>query len=186
MNALLAAALVLTAGIFQAAQAATWASERPKVVPGLREPMRSPDGKLELVWSEPKGDQGHVIRVRRTGGTGKSQPVYSFGRSGDLLWSPDSRMVAITDALGSDYSRVRVFRVYAAREPQEVRAVAETIERFFVDRRGREIFGHSYAETVQWSTSSRALRVKVWAYDALDGSSRALDKTITVKVPPSD
>ena len=151
-------------------------------ITGSSEAIPSPAGGLELVWRRNVVQSTHEIWVRPVGEDPKARLLYSFGRDALVLWAPNGKMVAITDHSGTDQARVRVFRVFADRDPIEISRVAEEIERLLVDQEGRAIFGHSYAFAMRWLRDSRALRVELRGYEALDGSPRRLRKTIDVRV----
>jgi hypothetical protein len=83
-----------------------------------------------LSWREDAVRKDHQIWVRTVGGEGQARLIYSYLRAAEVLWSPDSKMVAVTDAGGSNVSDVIVFRVYRDREPQELRNVRKQVQGF--------------------------------------------------------
>jgi hypothetical protein len=174
--------LLLSAGSLQEADGAIWAKARPKSAFDLDNPLRSPDGRLEIIWKKPPDadwnkDWDRELWIRRVGEPGWGKVLYSFPRSADVLWSPDGTMVAITDEWGSNGSSIVILRVHPDEPPREIQGVTRKIERLLAP------FGHAYAYADCWSADSRRLRVRLRAHGALDGSARTLEKVTVIAIP---
>ncbi len=160
--------------------------KHPQEITGSTKPLRSPDGRFELVWRRAEPNGPHEIWVRSSGKLTEQAFMYLFIRGASVVWSPDSTMVAITDRQSSDEARVRVFRIATPLAVEEKKEVAEFIEEsFFREKDGSPIFGHSYARVVKWSRDSKSLLVELTAYDALDGSKRRLQQEARIMIPPA-
>ncbi len=176
----LAAGLLVAGHAGETRSQAVGSSQR---ITGRAEPITSPDGRLDLVWRRNEAKGVHEIWVRPTSDDAQARLLYSFGRDALVLWAPNGTTVAITDRLGSDETRVRVFRLAPDLEAAEILSVAEYVETFFLDGEGRPAFGHSYAYAMRWARDSNSLQVELRAYDPVDGSRRTLKKTVNVRIP---
>jgi hypothetical protein len=160
------------------------------IIPPLEKPLRSPDGGLELVYKENQKASDyriHEIWVRSTKHPGESSLLYAMGRSGAVLWSPNSKMVAVENAASSTDSFVHVFRVWSPNKVSEINQVADFLKARFFDN--ENIRGdHRYAELDKWSSDSKSLIVRLRAHglEVRDGQPREAEeyqRTITIAIP---
>lgn len=117
---------------------------------------RSPDGKWWIAWNAPSADElesGHRLLLRNKVATVEFR---RFDRACDVLWSPDSGHVAVTDWLGSNLSDVLIYspnHPLAARSLRDLfpsKAIAEV-----------ELRGHCYFEATKW-LDGHHLRIRVF------------------------
>jgi hypothetical protein len=180
---LVAAALLLTTSVEGAGVLPAIAEEQPTEITGVAEAVPSPDGRLELVWRRNETQYIQEIWVRPSKDSSQGWLLYSFIRSASVLWSPNGRMVAITDRYSSNESRVVLFYFFNDTAWRPVTALSEAIEKFFDDKKGQPLFSHSHARAVRWSPDSKTLQVRLHAYDALDGTRLELNKLVDVVIP---
>jgi len=159
---------------------------KPQQITFLDQPIPSPDRQFELLYrkNETKPDAPHEIWIRSSKNSASETLLYSYGRDADVLWSPNSKLLAITDRAGSSESYVKVFQIESPAAFQEIKEIGQYIEaNFFRDKDGSAIWSHNYAYVVSWSGNSKSLLVQLNAHDALDGSKRTLHKRVTVRIP---
>ena len=163
-------------------EASPWAPQHPKQIVGTSRPIASRDGRLELVWRRNDDEGVHEIWLQPAKDHTRARRIYALERNASVLWSPNGKMVAITDACGSDTARVGVLAVFVEREPLELTTVARDVERFFVDDKGDAIFDHSYARAIRWSRDSTMLQIHLRAHNPIhEQAQRLFEKRITVK-----
>jgi hypothetical protein len=132
--------------------------------PGKSHRCSSPRGSWEVEWTQPAGDRGHVLSIKRPSSR-QARALLVFSRHVDLLWSGDDRALAITDHVGSDESDLWVFTGPAL----ETRVNVEDMLRESLGA-APEIFdnGHRYLAALEWLRSD-LLRFQVRAYDSEPG-----------------
>jgi hypothetical protein len=135
--------------------------QRSCTFPGVKVHCEAPRGSAAVEWLEPNGDQLHKLVLRVRSGV-KPVLIHEFGRSVDVLWSPDGRALAITDHAGSSESTVWVVKIDA---PDHAANVESAFEATFGDV--PEIYrnGHRYFQATSWRSPS-ALEFAIKAYDA--------------------
>ncbi len=135
--------------------------QRSCTFPGVKVHCEAPRGSAAVEWLEPNGDQLHKLLLRVRSGV-KPVLIHEFGRSVDVLWSPDGRALAITDHAGSSDSTVWVVKIDA---PDHAADVESAFEATFGDV--PEIYrnGHRYFQATSWRSPS-ALEFAIKAYDA--------------------
>jgi len=113
-------------------------------------------------WRETAGPHEHELWLRDRGTT---ERLLTFARHVDVLWSPDSAAIAITDYVGSDSADVWVIGL---RDPRQRASVEEAFNRAF--GRPPEVYrnGHRYFVARGWASPS-ALSFTIRAYDAEPG-----------------
>ena len=70
----------------------------------FRKPVASPDGRYvvsNVFCSNQEHELALVLRNRKSG---KARTLYRYDRDASVVWSPDSRWVAINDFAGSDFT----------------------------------------------------------------------------------
>lgn len=156
----------------------------PIAITGLSGSVYSPDRRYELFWKRDESTEKHEIWVRSSVNTADQALLYCYERNADVLWSPDSTLVAITDRAGSNESYVKAFQIQSPTAFSEIKMVPQYIDaKYFTNKNGSMIFGHHHAAVSRWSEDSRFLEVELSAYDALDGSKRSLRKRIKIAIP---
>jgi hypothetical protein len=174
---------ILTLSLVSTALAADQQA-KPQQITGLDQPITSPDGRFQLLWKRNEKVELHEIWLRSSRTPDEQALLYSFGRSADVLWSPDSTMVAITDAATSDQAFVTVFRITGPKAFEEIKEIGRFIEeKYFKRKDGSYIFDHTYALVAGWSKDSKSLQVELKAHGAMDGSNLSLQKKVTVRIP---
>ena len=155
---------------------------KPQQITGMEQPIPSPDGRSALLYkkNQTNPDQPyHEIWVRSTEAPGKEALLFEYGRDANVLWSPDSTMVAITHAATSTDSFVFVFRVVSLTMFEEVKEVAQFLDTTFFNNRNIKA-DHRYAEVVSWSQDSKSLLVALSGHG--DGG-REFHKKVRIKIP---
>ena len=167
--------------------------KEPRQITGLAEPIPSPDGRFELFYrkDDTKGKPpdyypDHEIWIRSKMDPAKSVLVYSYGRGADVLWSPDSKMVAITDFAGSSESYVVIFRI----SPQLVLEAIPEVEPFIESHEKQMLpaYDHFYAEVVRWSEDSKSLTINLrgdfteWDLAQTERRTQDVEKQVIFKI----
>jgi len=125
----------------------------------------SPDGKWHVRCKSEQtsggGDYLHTL-ILQGQRTATEVKVYAFGRSCEVLWSPDSTHIALTDWLGSNVSEILLLDVQKGTHPislQDV-TVTGTITNII---RSSELQGHCYWEALEWMPDGN-LRFQVFGH----------------------
>jgi hypothetical protein len=79
-----------------ASGAESWANMAPTEITG-REAVSSPDGRWKISGRRNTADDGHEVWLESASQTAAARRIYEFGRHADVLWSPDSKLIAIND-----------------------------------------------------------------------------------------
>jgi hypothetical protein len=79
-------------------------------------PVKSPDKRYVIFLRPPQGDAVFPVIMLRDSRTGREEEIFdgnSIGQGADLhaVWSPDSRHVALTIAMGPATQEVFVYRI---------------------------------------------------------------------------
>jgi hypothetical protein len=160
-------------------------NQLPTVITALERAVFSPDWRYELRWKRNDHSEKHEIWLRSSTDAENQALLYSYERNADVLWSPDSIYVAITDRVGSSESFVRVFRIQSSTTFSEIKEIPQFIDqKYLTNKDGSLNFSHHYAAIFRWSKDSRYLEIELSAYDALDGSQRSLRERVKVAIPP--
>jgi hypothetical protein len=104
-------------------------SPSPIAITGLNGSVSSPDRRYELFWKRNESTEKHEIWVRSSVNTADQALLYSYERNADVLWSPDSTLVAITDRAGSNESYVKAFQIQSPTAFSEIKIVSQYIRR---------------------------------------------------------
>jgi hypothetical protein len=156
----------------------------PIAITGLSGWVHSPDRRYQLFWKKNESTEKHEIWVRSSENMADQTLLYSYERIADVLWSPDSTLVAITDRAGSSESYVKAFQIQSPTAFSEIKMVPQYIDAtYFTNKNGSMIFGHHFAAVSRWSKDSAFLEVELRAYDALDGSKRSLRERVKIAIP---
>ena len=121
-------------------------------------PIESPDRKWQIDSQEPAvGDDSHrLVLIDKSNGS--TTILDRFPRHAEVLWSPDSERVAITDYYGSDQSDCRAMRRSGADSTSIRKAIRGT--RFANLVEGNH---HAYVGCRRWITPS-TLEFEISAY----------------------
>ena len=131
--------------------------------PGRADRLPSPDGQYRVRWVEAR-DAEHPHRLLLSHGQ-ESVELLSFPRSVDVLWSPDSTHLAITNRWASDESTVLVWTDFAS-PPMDLLEALEMQEGQRVEHWGAH---HLYLSVVRWTkTDSLELRLSGYGKVAVE------------------
>jgi hypothetical protein len=156
----------------------------PIAITGVSGSVSSPDRRYELLWKRNESAEKHEIWIGPSENTADQTLLYSYERNADVLWSPDSTLVAITDRAGSSESYVKAFKIQSPTTFSEIKMIPQYIDAtYFTNKDGSLNFGHHFAAVSRYSKDSKFLEVELNAYDALDGSKRSLRKRVRIAIP---
>lgn len=120
----------------------------------------SPDFRwlVRCVTAEQSDGFIHRVLLSRLGAKEEEQ-VWAFDRSCDVLWSDDSRRLAITDWTGSSLSEIYLVEISAPKARRlEVVGVEKLIQK-------EELQGHCYYEALKWEPEHR---LTIWIFGHTD------------------
>jgi hypothetical protein len=119
---------------------------------------KSPNGKWRLVCKsfENREEETHQLSLEKRGG--KSVVIRQFGRSCDVLWSPDSSRFSLTDWLGSNTSEVFI---YSVTKPGSAKSICNLLPKGTIP--DPELKGHCYFEAEKWIDNLR-LRIRIFGH----------------------
>jgi len=136
--------------------------QRSCTFPGVKARCTAPMRDADIEWREQNGSRPHQLFLR-TGSSAKPVLIHEFGRSVDLLWSPDGRSLAITDHAESTNSNVWVVKLEAPNRPANVESA---FKRVFGHVPEIYANGHRYFQATAWR-SPLVLEFDIKAYDAV-------------------
>ncbi|GEM_PF-6761674 len=166
---------------------------QPRQVTGVEIPVLSPDGRFEIFYNFSEQDslegtyQQHQIWLRSRNTKGKPALLYSYGRDANVAWSPDSRMIAVTDFEGSNSSRVVLFRIVP---PLGATRLSEIDN--FIEVHAKEMlpdYDHFYAEVVGWTIDSGSLAIELrgdvteWDLTQTEYTTRRISRQAKFRIP---
>lgn len=132
--------------------------------PSAQSEAVSPDRRFAVVNTDADAKPFHTLSLedRRAKSHRK---LLEYGRSVEVLWSPESTSFAVNDYAGSNVAECRVFSVLSDRPPLDVgdqirSGITNTTELATLQKND-----HVYYAAVRW-TSPDVLRVKVWGHGA--------------------
>ena len=135
--------------------------ERACTFPSAISRCDAPTGSATVEWRPPAGSHRHelFLRVRSSA---QPVPIHKFGRSVDVLWSPDGRALAITDHAESTDSTLWVVKLDAPDHPSNVESAFKATFGAVPD-----IYrsGHRYFKATAWRSPS-VLEFAITAHDA--------------------
>ena len=140
--------------------AETWANAAPIAITGREAPVSSPDCRWKTSWRRNVADDGHEVWIESASQTAAARRIYEFQRHVEVLWSPNSKLIAINDWAVSTEAPASVLRV------QPDGAVAEIVS--FTDRlrkvaasKDLAALDHVSITALKWSRDSKSLIVRV-------------------------
>ena len=163
------------------AGAEPWANATPESVEGRETPVSSPDGRWEIFWRRAAASDvlDHEIWLRSAWKPATARRIFGYGRHAEVLWSPDSKLIAINDRALSNEAWVSVFRVLPEGHVAEIGSFTERIKKLHTGKDSAP-FDHLYVTALKWSRDSKTLLVQVKGH----GDRREVDRRITVRVIP--
>jgi hypothetical protein len=154
-----------------------WATD---CMPGTRvgPSVTSPDGQYRVskVLCSNQSDQRALVLHNNK--SGDERLLYTYTRNATILWSPDSRNIAINDYAGSDFTENLVFSVDQSVPPIDLKK-----QLFQSERRAVPETDHLYMSTIKWRSQS-VLQVIVWGHggDSPMGFCRSFSLSLDGKV----
>jgi dipeptidyl aminopeptidase/acylaminoacyl peptidase len=136
------------------------AAQKSASFPGARFSIQSPDGRYVVLNEDSDTrEPAHRLLLKKKGSKVALQ-VLSYGRSVDVLWSPDSSHLIVVDHEGSDSTNSFIFTLPGMAEPVDLRAEMESKL-----RENRSVFQnhHVYIKAVRWMNPN-TIRLKIWGY----------------------
>jgi hypothetical protein len=84
----------------------TWAQECVPSERAFRSSVTSPDGRYRVsnVFCSDQTHGRDLVLVLQNVKSGERRTLYTYNRDASVVWSPDSRWIAINDFAGSDYT----------------------------------------------------------------------------------
>ena len=134
--------------------------QRACTFPGVKVRCEAPSGGASIEWREQNGTQRHQLFLRVRSEV-KQVLIHEFGRSVDVLWSPDGRALAITDHAESTDSAVWVVKLDAPDHPVNVESAFKVTFGAVPDINRN---GHRYFQATVWRTPS-ILEFSIKAHD---------------------
>jgi hypothetical protein len=128
-------------------------------------PLESPDHQFLVVQSdfEKEDPSGNLHQLTlKTETTGKSELFLSYPQDADVLWSPDSGHIAITNHMDSTYSTCLLYDVQNLNTPIDVGALIKQSPRGQKTLNG---LNHLYIRCKEWPAGGIALTVTVDGYN---------------------
>jgi hypothetical protein len=127
----------------------------------------SPNGRYATVGVDSDAEPHHTVfledRKLKT-----RRKLFTYERSIDLLWNPDSKSFALTDYGGSDFSLCSIISIYE--KVPSVDILEKVVKAVSAKERKTLLENHHvYIVATEWFDSDR-LRVKVWGYGEVNPS----------------
>ena len=150
-------------GLLLAIPAAGWAGD---CVPGGRRAgpsVTSPDSRYEIltVFCSSQTNERELALVLRNVKSGERRTLYVYDRDATVVWSPNSRWVAINDYAGSDYTNNVVLSIDKSTPPIDLKKL------LLQSKPKLDILGsdHLYLSASEWK-SEREIEVVAWGHDS--------------------
>lgn len=136
-----------------------WAQD---CVPGkraFRRPVTSPDGRYRVsnVFCSDQSHERELALVLRNLKSGETRTLYTYNRDASVVWSPDSRWIAIDDFAGSNITNNLLVSVDQSIPPIDVN------ERLLRAEPKQWVLkaDHLYVAAIEWESESE---IKLLAY----------------------
>jgi hypothetical protein len=162
-----------------ASGAETWADAAPTAITGRGAPVLSPDGRWKISWRRNGADDGHEVWLESASETAAARRIYEFQRHAEVLWSPNSKLIAINDWAVSTEALTSVLRVRPDGAAAEINSFTDRVKKL-VAREDLAALDHVYITALKWSRDSMTLLVQVKGH----GGRRELERRIAVRVIP--
>src|SRR5216684_899985 len=123
--------------------------------------VTSPDGHYQVlnVFCSSQTNERALALVLRNVKSGERRTLYTYDRDASVVWSPDSRWIAINDHAGSDYTNNLVLSVDQNAPPIDLKRQLLQSERF-ADIPESD---HLYMSAIKWR-SEKVLQFIVWGH----------------------
>ncbi len=144
-----------------AISSAVWAADCVPTGRPAKRSVTSPDGRYQVlnVFCADQAD-GRAL-VLRSVKSGERRTLYTYERDASVLWSPDSRWIAINDYAGSDYTNNLVVSVDRDTPPIDLK------KRLLQSKPKQDVLGsdHLYLSARKWKSESE-IELTVWGHDS--------------------
>lgn len=125
--------------------------------------VTSPDGHYEVlkVFCSSRPNERELALVLRNVQSGETRTLYTYERAAGVIWSPDSRWVAINDYAGSDYTNNVVVSV----DPGTPRI---DLKQSLLESKPKQRIlesDHLYLSASEWKSDSE-IRLVAWGHDS--------------------
>jgi hypothetical protein len=123
----------------------------------------SPDGRYEVlkVFCSNQANERELALVLRNVQSGESRTLYAYDRDATVVWSPDSRWIAINDYAGSDYTNNVVVSIDRDTPPIDLK------QRLLQSKPKQRILesDHLYLSASEWKSQSE-IQLVAWGHDS--------------------
>jgi len=125
--------------------------------------VTSPDGRYQVlnVFCSSQTNERELVLVLRNVKSGESRTLYTYNRDATVVWSPDSRWIAINDYAGSDYTNNVVVSIDRSAPPIDLK------KRLLQSRPKQQILesDHLYLSASEWKSPSE-IQLVAWGHDS--------------------
>src|SRR5260370_25321593 len=125
--------------------------------------VTAPDGRYEVlkVFCSSKTNESQLALVLRNVESGESRTLYTYDRDASVIWSPDSRWIAINDYAGSDYTNNVVVSIDRDAPPIDLK------QRLLQSKPKQRILesDHLYLSASEWKSQSE-IQLVAWGHDS--------------------
>ena len=144
-----------------AISSAVWAADCVPSGSRAKPSVASPDGRYHVlnVFCANQAD-GRVL-VLRSVKSGERRTLYTYERDASVLWSPDSRRIAINDYAGSDYTNNIVVSIDRDASPIDLK------KRLLQSKPKQDVLesDHLYLSARGWKSESE-IELIAWGHDS--------------------
>jgi len=150
-------------GLLFAVPARGWAGDCVPSGRMARPSVTSPDGRYQVlnVFCSDQTNGRELALVLRHVKSDKRRTLYTFERDATVVWSPNSRWVAINDYAGSDYTNNIVFSVDQSTPPID-------LKKLLLQAKPRQDIlesDHLYLSASEWK-SEKEIKLVAWGHDS--------------------
>lgn len=125
--------------------------------------VTSPDGRYEVskVFCSSQTKEREMALVLRNVQSGESRTLYTYDRDASVIWSPDSRWIAINDYAGSDYTNNVVVSIDPSMPSIDLK------QRLLESKPKQRILesDHLYLSASEWKSHSE-IQLVAWGHDS--------------------
>lgn len=125
--------------------------------------VSSPDGRHEVlkVFCPSQSNEREMALVLRNVQSGERRALYAYDRDASVIWSPDSRWIAINDYAGSDYTNNVVVSIDQGTPPIDLK------QRLLQSKPRQRILesDHLYLAANEWKSESE-IQLVAWGHDS--------------------
>lgn len=143
--------------------------------------VTSPDGHYQVlnVFCSSQTNERELALVLRNVKSGERRTLYTYDRDATVVWSPDSRWIAINDYAGSDHTNNLVYSVHPSEPPIDLQ---KQLDRGLPEH-GREIpeADHLYMSVIKWRPDEQ-VEFLVWGHGGGKGFCRCYLLSLTGRV----